>query len=152
MIDHVTHRYMNECNARVGMCYASCGFMTNLYIYCALKSIMRPYFIDVMILRPAIPKTLYTPGLRDLETESESDVRAESSIYGSTSSQASTLRNEEVGTNETELIDLIIEDSANDNPILPWPFHINMLPSELPTREGRNFTKRLVYKLFMVAL
>ena len=79
--------------------------------------------------------------LRDLETESESDVRAESLIYGSTSSQASTLRNEEVGTNETELIDLIIEDSANDNPILPSPFDINTLPSELPTREGRNLQK-----------
>ena len=79
--------------------------------------------------------------LRDLETEGESDVRAESSIYGSTSSQASTLRNEEVGTNETELIDLIIEDSANDNPILAWPFDFNTFPSKLPTSEGRNLQK-----------
>ena len=79
--------------------------------------------------------------IRDSETEKESDVRSRSSINSSTSDQASTSRNEDVARNVIALTDQISEESGNNIQTLPMPFDNNMLPNELPTREGRSLPR-----------
>ena len=79
--------------------------------------------------------------IRVSETENESDVRAGSSIDGSTSDQASTSTNVEVARNVIALTDQIIEKSGNNIPTLSTSFDINTLPNELPTREGRSLRR-----------
>ena len=71
--------------------------------------------------------------IRDSETGNESNVRSGSSIDSSTSDQALTSRNEEVARNVIALTGQISEESGNNIPTLPMPFHINTLPNELPT-------------------